>query len=73
MSIVGTGFSQKVRARVIELTGDDPGEFEITGFSPGPRWASMTDTERVDSLAQSFARRGEWLDESALKNHVIEF
>lgn len=54
------GFSAKVRARVIELTGDDPGAFKIGSFTPGPRWTELTEAEQIDILAQSIARRDEW-------------
>lgn len=66
------GFSEKVRARVIELTGDDTGAFTVGSFTPGPRWPELTEVEQVDVIAQCISRRGEWMDESALRRHKIE-
>lgn len=66
------GTSEKVRARVLELTGEDPGEFQIKDIFPGPEYHTKTPEEIVEHLAQSMVRGKEGLREDALKNHIIE-
>jgi hypothetical protein len=50
------GTSEKVRARLIELTGEDPGPMRIADISPGPRYHTLTQDEIVEHLAQSMVR-----------------
>lgn len=49
------GFSEKVRARITELTGIDPGPFKIRDVFPGTD-PTTTDAQRVEAIAQSMAR-----------------
>lgn len=55
------GFSEKVRARVTELTGADPGPFRIGSYTPGTD-PNTTEAQLVEAIAQSIARRGEWTE-----------
>lgn len=51
-------FSEAVRARIIELTGNDPGEFVVGGIFPGSDFHKVSVEARVDAIAQSLIRVG---------------
>lgn len=50
------GFNEAVRARVIELTGKDPGAFRIGDIFPGPNYHNTSFADRVEAIAQSMVR-----------------
>lgn len=49
------GFSEKVRARIVEITGTDPGPFQIRDVFPGTD-PNVTEEQRVEAIAQSMVR-----------------
>lgn len=49
------GFSEKVRARITEITGTDPGPFHIGSYTPGTN-PDTTEAQLVEAMAQSMAR-----------------
>lgn len=50
------GFSEKVRARLLELSGKDPGPFQIRDIFPGENFYQTSEEERVEAIAQSLFR-----------------
>lgn len=52
------GFSEKVRARITEITGTDPGPFKIGSYTPGSD-PNTTEAQLVEAMAQSMARVAE--------------
>ena len=53
------GTNEKVRARILELTGKDPGPMQIRDVFPGPRYHEQTPDQIAEHLAQSMIRVGE--------------
>lgn len=49
------GFSEKVRARIVEITGKDPGPFKVVDYFPGTD-PEATDEQRIEAMAQSMVR-----------------
>lgn len=49
------GFSEKVRARITEITGTDPGPFRVWSYTPGTN-PNTTEAQLVEAMAQSMAR-----------------
>lgn len=48
-------FSEKVRARITEITGTDPGPFRVGSYTPGTD-PNTTEAQLVEAMAQSMAR-----------------
>lgn len=53
------GTNEKVRARILELTGKDPGAFQIKDIFAGPEYHTRTPDQIAEALAQSMVRCGE--------------
>lgn len=50
------GFSEAVRARIMELTGKDPGQFAVGDIFPGPNYHQTSFKDRVEAIAQSLVQ-----------------
>lgn len=48
-------FSAKVRARITEITGTDPGPFRVVDYIPGTN-PDTTEDQLVEAMAQSISR-----------------
>lgn len=49
------GFSEKVRARITEITGTDPGPFKVGSYTPGTN-SDTTEAQLIEAMAQSMSR-----------------